>query len=71
MIISTSESFSKAMAAEVEHKTSIDEALTPSAFTVSRIFTYAYSWSKTFSASAIPLARFVTALVAWFPMAVS
>jgi hypothetical protein len=38
IIISTSESFSKAIAHEVEHKTSIEEALIPSAFTVYLIF---------------------------------
>jgi len=41
--MSTSESFSKAMDIEVEVKISIEDALIPSAFTVSLIFTYAYS----------------------------
>ena len=69
--MSTSESFSKAMDIEVEVKISIEDALIPSAFTVSLIFTYAYSWSKTFSASAIPFARAVTAALAWLPIEVS
>lgn len=70
-MMSTSESFSKAIEHDVLVSTSMFTAYLPDSFRSSRLLMWACSKSKMASASAIPLARFMVASIGFYPIDVS